>query len=199
MAHGDNPEILPLHKKLNELCHLDKTRLTTMACISKLPTSSPLTSVTDVVSYNHYFGWYGGNIQDNGKWFDDFHKEHPDTTIGMSEYGCENALWHSSHPEPGDYSNEYQMRYHEEMIDQLFSRKYLFATHVWNMFDFAADMRAARKDETTRGLLHLTAIRKKTCSLLIRQGFQAKRSCTFAARSFITVTESKQNSSFIPT
>lgn len=163
MAHGDNPEILPLHKKLNELCHLDKTRLTTMACISKLPTNSPLTGVTDVVSYNHYFGWYGGNIQDNGKWFDDFHKEHPNTTIGMSEYGCENALWHSSHPEPGDYSNEYQMRYHEEMIDQLFSRKYLFATHVWNMFDFAADMRdeGGTKGRNNKGLVTFDRKTKK--------------------------------------
>ncbi len=142
MAHGDNPAILPLHQKLNELCHtLDKTRLTALACISSLPTSSPLVNLTDVTSYNHYFGWYGGNISDNGKWFDEFHKTHPDVPIGMSEYGCENALWHSSHPEPGDYSNEYQMKYHENMINQLFSREYLFATHVWNMFDFGADMR----------------------------------------------------------
>ena len=28
------------------------------------------------------------------------------------------------------------------MIKQLMSRKYLWATHVWNMFDFAADSRA---------------------------------------------------------
>ncbi|MGN0975866.1 MAG: DUF4982 domain-containing protein, partial [Gemmiger sp.] len=31
--------------------------------------------------------------------------------------------------------------YHEELIRQLFTRKYLWATHVWNMFDFGADSR----------------------------------------------------------
>ena len=31
--------------------------------------------------------------------------------------------------------------YHEELIKQLFTRKYLWATHVWNMFDFGADAR----------------------------------------------------------
>lgn len=142
MAHGDNPNIVPFHKKLNELAHkLDPTRLTTLACISVLSTDSPLVNLTDVLSYNHYFGWYGGKLEDNGKWFDEFHRTHPEKAIGVSEYGCENSLWHSERPEPGDYTNEYQMIYHESLIDQLYSRPYLWATHVWNMFDFAADAR----------------------------------------------------------
>ena len=37
---------------------------------------------------------------------------------------------------------EYQAYYHEELIKQLFTRPYIWATHVWNMFDFAADSRA---------------------------------------------------------
>ncbi len=149
MARGDQETIVPFHRQLNDLCHrMDPTRLTTMACISPLPTDHPLISVPDVLSYNHYFGWYGGHLEDNGPWFDRFHAMHPDLPIGVSEYGCENSLWHSSHPEPGDYSNEYQMIYHESLIKQLFSRKYLWATHVWNMFDFAAD---AREEGGTKG------------------------------------------------
>ena len=30
----------------------------------------------------------------------------------------------------------------KELIKQLFSRKYIWATHVWNMFDFGADAHA---------------------------------------------------------
>jgi len=30
----------------------------------------------------------------------------------------------------------------EELIKQLFTRKYMWATHVWNMFDFGADARS---------------------------------------------------------
>ena len=49
--------------------------------------------------------------------------------------------WHTSTPDAGDYTEEYQAYYHEELIKQLFPRKYLWATHVWNMFDFGADAR----------------------------------------------------------
>ncbi len=45
--------------------------------------------ITDVESYNHYFGWYGGKMEDNGPWMDNFHKVHPEICLGLSEYGCE--------------------------------------------------------------------------------------------------------------
>lgn len=77
----------------------------------------------------------------NGPWFDRFHEKYPDMPIGCSEYGCEALNWHSSNPVQGDYTEEYQAHYHEELIKQFFSRKYLWATHVWNMFDFGADGR----------------------------------------------------------
>ena len=99
-------------------------------------------TIPDIFAYNHYFGWYGGDVAVNGPWFDDFHKKYPNRPIGLSEYGCEALNWHTSHPEQGDYTEEYQAYYHEEMIKQLMSRHYLWATHDWNMFDFAADSRA---------------------------------------------------------
>ncbi|MBP1554161.1 MAG: glycoside hydrolase family 2 protein, partial [Oscillospiraceae bacterium] len=84
---------------------------------------------------------YGGDTTMNGPWFDNFHKTHPAIPIGCSEYGCEALNWHTSKPVQGDYTEEYQAYYHEELIKQLFSRKYMWATHVWNMFDFGADAR----------------------------------------------------------
>ncbi|MBP3415366.1 MAG: glycoside hydrolase family 2 protein, partial [Clostridia bacterium] len=88
-----------------------------------------------------YFGWYGGDTTMNGPWFDKFHKRWPNKPIGCSEYGCEALNWHTSNPVQGDYTEEYQAYYHEELIKQLFTRKYIWATHVWNMFDFGADAR----------------------------------------------------------
>lgn len=130
------------HVILNDLAHeMDKTRLTTMACLSMCSIDDPYIQIPDVVSYNHYFGWYGGDTSMNGPWFDEFHKKYPNIPIGCSEYGCEALNWHTSNPEQGDYTEEYQAYYHEELIKQLFSRKYLWATHVWNMFDFGADSR----------------------------------------------------------
>ncbi len=139
---GSDADLLENHKILNDMVHqMDPTRLTTIACVSPCDIKDPYVQVPDVVSYNHYFGWYGGETSMNGPWFDNFHKVHPTIPIGCSEYGCEALNWHTSDPRQGDYTEEYQAYYHEELIKQFFSRKYLWATHVWNMFDFGADTR----------------------------------------------------------
>ena len=139
---GADDDLLENHRILNDLCHeMDKTRLTTIAAVSMCKMDDPYLQIPDVVSYNHYFGWYGGETSMNGPWFDKFHATHPSIPIGCSEYGCEALNWHTSNPVQGDYTEEYQSYYHEELIKQLFTRKYMWATHVWNMFDFGADAR----------------------------------------------------------
>ena len=139
---GSDNDLLENHHILNDMCHeMDKTRLTTIAAVSMCKMDDPYLQIPDVVSYNHYFGWYGGETSMNGPWFDKFHALHPNIPIGCSEYGCEALNWHTSTPMQGDYTEEYQAYYHEELIKQLFTRKYLWATHVWNMFDFGADAR----------------------------------------------------------
>ncbi len=143
MQGADDPDLIRQHEILNELAHkLDPTRKTVIACLSVCPIDAAYVHVPDVVSYNHYFGWYGGTYDQYGPWLDDFHAKYPDTPLGVSEYGCEALNWHNAHPEAGDYSEEYQAMYHEALIRQLFNRRYLWATHVWNMFDFGADARA---------------------------------------------------------
>ncbi len=141
--NGSDEDLVENHVILNDLCHeMDKTRLTTIAVVSMCSTDDPYIQIPDVVSHNHYFGWYGGDTSMNGPWFDSFHAKFPNIPVGMSEYGCEALNWHTSNPQQGDYTEEYQAYYHEELIKQLFSRKYIWATHVWNMFDFGADARA---------------------------------------------------------
>ncbi len=143
MNGAGDPDLLENHHILNQLCHkMDKTRLTTMAVVSMCSMDEEYVRIPDTVSYNHYFGWYGGDTTMNGPWFDKFHEKYPNQPIGCSEYGCEALNWHTSDPRQGDYTEEYQAYYHEELIKQLFTRKYLWATHVWNMFDFGADARA---------------------------------------------------------
>ena len=48
---------------------------------------------------------------------------------------------HSAHPRRGDHTEEYQAKYHEYMLKCFARHPWLWATHVWNMFDFAADAR----------------------------------------------------------
>ncbi len=161
---GSSDDLLENHNILNDLCHeMDKTRLTTIAAVSMCKIDDPYLLIPDVVSYNHYFGWYGGDTDMNGPWFDKFHATHPTIPIGCSEYGCEALNWHNSNPRQGDYSEEYQSYYHEELIKQLFTRKYMWATHVWNMFDFGADARAegGENGQNHKGLVTMDRKYKK--------------------------------------
>ncbi len=161
---GSNDDLLENHRILNDLVHeMDKTRLTTIAAVSMCKMDDPYLLIPDVVSYNHYFGWYGGDTSMNGPWFDKFHEMHPTIPIGCSEYGCEALNWHNSNPRQGDYSEEYQAYYHEELIKQLFTRKYMWATHVWNMFDFGADARSegGENGQNHKGLVTMDRKYKK--------------------------------------
>ena len=130
-------------RDLNELAKsMDPSRLTTMAQVSMTPMDSEHNFITDVTSYNHYFGWYVGDVDDNGPWLDKFHAMHPDKCLGVSEYGAENLLmWHTAEPDNHDYTEEYANYYHQEMLKTFATRPYLWATHQWNCFDFAADAR----------------------------------------------------------
>lgn len=140
---GISNQLVENHKELNALCkEMDPTRLTTIAHVSMTPLDSPMHGLTDVESYNHYFGWYGGKMEDNGPWFDNFHKLYPDICIGVSEYGCEGIItYHGSNPACKDYSEEYQALYHEHMAKVLDERPWIWSSHVWNMFDFGCAAR----------------------------------------------------------
>ena len=140
---ADREDLRQNLRDLNELAKaMDPSRLTTMAQVSMTPMDSEHNYITDVVSYNHYFGWYGGDVEDNGPWLDKFHAMHPDKPLGVSEYGAENILkWHTAEPENHDYTEEYANHYHQEMLKTFAARPYLWATHQWNCFDFAADAR----------------------------------------------------------
>ena len=154
---GATESCIDNHKKLNDLCHsLDKTRPTTMANLFMLETDSPLVALPDQRSYNLYYGWYVGEMEENEKWFDDFHKKYPDVAIGLSEFGADaNPKYQSSSPTKGDYTETYQAHYHEYMLKMRASRPWIWAMHVWNMFDFAADGRdeGGKKGQNQKGLV----------------------------------------------
>ena len=152
-----NEELLENHRALNELCHrMDPTRLTTMADVFMLEIESPILEIPDINSYNLYFGWYLGELEQTDEFFDEYHAKYPHRVIGFSEYGADaNPAFHSSRPEKGDYTEEYQALYHEHMLRMIKDRPYLWATHVWNLFDFAADGRdeGGKHGENQKGLV----------------------------------------------
>lgn len=162
---GEDEELLSNLKDLNKLVkEIDNTRMTTMAQVSFTDMESDHNQITDVLSYNHYFGWYGGEIHENADWFDEFHKLHPNRPLGVSEYGAEGILkYHTETPQVKDYTEEYHAYYHEKMLEIFAARPYLWSTHVWNMFDFGSAIRdeGGVKGRNNKGLVTFDRTTKK--------------------------------------
>ena len=139
----DKKDMRSNHRQLNDLVHkLDPDRPTTLACYAVCGPFNRVAHITDLVSWNLYLGWYVPGLFLNDLWISFFHFVFPKRCLGFSEYGCEGMPnLHSSRPRRGDHTEEYQAKYHEYMLECFRKRPYMWANHVWNMFDFAADAR----------------------------------------------------------
>ena len=139
----DKKDMLDNHRVLNDLVHeMDPSRPTSLACYAVCGPFNKVAHLSDLVSWNLYLGWYVPGFFLNDLWIDFFHWKYPNRCLGYSEYGCEGMPnLHSSHPHRGDHTEEYQALYHEYMLKCFEKRPFMWANHVWNMFDFAADAR----------------------------------------------------------
>ena len=177
-ASAVDDDLLENHRLLNDLCHrLDSTRLTTMANVFMLETDSPILEIPDINSYNLYFGWYLGDLEQNDEFFDEYHEKYPDRAIGFSEYGADaNPQYQAAVPEKGDYTESYQAVYHEHILQMIEKRPWLWATHVWNLFDFAADGRdeGGKHGENQKGLVTIDRKTKKDAFYLYKAAWNKK-------------------------
>ena len=194
-ASAVNEDLLENHRLLNELAHkLDPTRKTTMANVFMLGIDSPILEIPDVNSYNLYFGWYLGELEQNDEFFDKYHADYPDRCIGFSEYGADaNPQYQSSHPEKGDYTESYQCIYHEHIAKMIADRPWLWATHVWNMFDFAADARdqGGEPGMNHKGLVTFDRKTKKDSFYLYKAWWSEENFVHICSKRFTDRTESE--------
>lgn len=186
-------DVLENHRLLNDLCHrMDPTRPTTMAHVFMLETDSPLIDIADIGSYNLYFGWYLGELEQNDSFFDEYHEKFPDRVIGFSEYGADaNPQFQSPDPERGDYSETYQCVYHEHILNCIDQRPYLWATHVWNLFDFAADGRdeGGKHGINQKGLVTFDRKLKKDAFYLYKAAWSREPFVHICGRRYVNRTE----------
>lgn len=192
-ASAVNEDLLENHRLLNDLCHrMDSTRPTTMANVFMLEKDSPILEIPDVNSYNLYFGWYLGELEQNDEFFDEFHKKYPDRPIGFSEYGADaNPKFQSSRPEKGDYTESYQAVYHEHMLEMIEKRPWLWATYVWNLFDFAADGRdeGGKHGENQKGLVTFDRRTKKDAFYLYKAAWNKEPMVHVCGRRYVDRAE----------
>ena len=183
------------HRLLNDLCHrLDSTRPTTMAHAFMLDPNDPFVQLPDICSYNLYYGWYLGELQQNDEFFDTFHKNHPDRVIGLSEFGADaNPAYQSARPERGDWSESYQAVYHEHMLKMWSERPYIWAMHVWNGFDFGADGRGegGKPGQNQKGLVTFDRKTKKDAYFIYKAYLSSDPFVHLCGRRYVHRTESQ--------
>ena len=140
---GEDDSMYENCRCLNQLVHdLDSDRLTTAANLYTVKNGSVLNQITDMIGYNIYFGWYYGVMEEYRSFLDRFHEECPNIPLGISEYGVDCSTgFHQENPKVKDYSEEYQSLFHETVYRIIQSKKYLWGSFVWNMFDFGSARR----------------------------------------------------------
>lgn len=191
----DKKDMLDNHHVLNDLVHeMDKTRFTTLACYAMCGPFNKVAHITDVVSWNLYLGWYVPGLWLNDVWMRFFHLVYPSRCLGYSEYGCEGMPnLHSAHPHRGDHTEEYQAIYHEYLLKCFERNPYMWATHVWNMFDFAADARdqGGEPGMNHKGLITFDRKNKKDSFYLYKAYWSKEPFVHICSKGFRDRTEKK--------
>jgi beta-galactosidase len=127
---------------------LDPTRCISVATRSKYEAEEGINSASDVLGVNLYCGWYRGNPEDFPCYVDENHAKYPKIKYALSEYGAGASITQHEYPaEKPDirgpwHPEEWQNTIHEQTWKQIEMRPFIFASFLWNMFDFAVDNRS---------------------------------------------------------
>lgn len=161
---------LPLLHRLNALAKAEDTSrpVVQAACCEgrlydasvKVPDVAP---ATELLGVNRYFGWYYGTVGDLDEDLERLRVKRPRQPLSVSEYGAGGAISiHTDNPLGGpvdfrghDQPEEYQSLVHEKTWALLRQKPYLWATWLWNSFDFATTIRREgdAEDINTKGLV----------------------------------------------
>ncbi len=101
-----------------------------------------LGEITDVIGWNLYSGWYGGDLSGFEHFFGEQYKKHPTHPMIISEYGAgSDKRIHSLKSKSFDFSIEYQQKYLEHYVKAIEDTPYLCGGTHWNFIDFASALR----------------------------------------------------------
>ena len=121
----------------------DPARLSTMAFHgSDAYNETGISEITDVVGWNLYNGWYGGDLEGFDRFLAEQQRKHPDHPLIVSEYGAgSDRRLHSLSPRAFDFSSEYQQEYLEHYLPVLENTPYVCGGAHWNFIDFSSALR----------------------------------------------------------
>ncbi|RYJ37610.1 Glycoside hydrolase [Flavobacterium anhuiense] len=152
---------------------LDNTRLISAALLTKKETiDDPIGEVLDVVAFNQYLGWYGGNLEDAEKitWKSKYNKP-----IVVSEFGGDaKAGFHGEKNER--WTEEYQEYLYIQNLKMIEKIPHLSGTSPWILVDFRSPKRllpGIQDGYNRKGLISNDGEKKK--AFYIMQDWYAKK------------------------
>ncbi|MFZ4398631.1 MAG: glycoside hydrolase family 2 protein [Bacteroidales bacterium] len=146
----------------------------------------------DLQACNQYSGWYGGKAEELNKFINNWYNSTPDIPICISEYGAEGNPLHQTAdmtpPAPlGKFFPEtYQTYYHEKTWAILKSHPEVWASYIWNMFDFTCPLwdRGDMKGRNQKGLITYDRKLKKDCFYWYKANWSKEPVLYITARRF---------------
>lgn len=186
---GNNSKLESCLRELNDIAKAtDSTRYTTMAQLTMLPVDSSLNNITDIIGYNHYYGWYMDSCDGIAKWLDKFYAQNPDKCMCLSEYGAEAVLkWQTETPVQGDYTEQYQCAFHERYLEEINKRDAIYGSFLWNTFDFGSAIRSegGSKGRNNKGLVTFDRKIKKDAFYLYKANWSDEPMVYICGRRYI--------------
>ena len=138
-AHGI--EKVAMMKRMEARCKtLDPSRNTVSAgAYTDGYSKGGFVQITDVIGYNLYPGWYGGQPPQIASAIKKFHSMDPNKPFILSEWGagCDQRL-HSETPRRQDFTEEWQCYYIEEYLNAFETLDFLAGVNYWNYADFGS-------------------------------------------------------------
>ncbi|MPQ30486.1 beta-galactosidase [Clostridium estertheticum] len=185
----ENETIYEMVKELSDMARkLDPSRFIAQANIHSVANESSLNGLTDIVGYNLYYGWYYKEMQDLEKRLDEFHKTRSDIPVMVTEYGVDtNPKLHSYNPSVKDYTEEYQLLFHNNALKTFNERSFVLGGYVWAMFDFGSEIRneGGEKGKNQKGLVTIDRKIRKDAFYLYKAYWSKKFFVKLAGSRFI--------------
>lgn len=98
-----------------------------------------IADITDVIGRNRYYGWYTMPITLFKDEIEREHREHPNWVTIISEYGVGSKLgYHVENPVRFDFSEEYQLFYHEYYLKIITESPWISGALIWAGIDFGS-------------------------------------------------------------
>lgn len=199
---GQPPESIPSPVALLQDLHAyakaaDPSRPTAIAtcCLLRVVEGIPdVGNISDTLGANRYYGWYYGKPAELGPHLDALRAAYPSQPLSVTEYGAGGGLGIATDDPLGGpidmggfiQPEAYQTWLHVQTWPVIRDRPYLWASWLWNGFDFSSNVRREGDsvDINTKGLVYRDGALRKDAFHFYRANWSDKPTIHISGRRY---------------